>query len=360
MLALVYIGSVSSQSGTFEALVSRVFGAYYDLLILPECTDARRGRLRGRLRIAGRKTEESWDHIPERHPILVGDRVACVQENDETLIESRGERKNALFRSSKFEQQGLGANLDRALVVMSLVFPDISQGFVDRFLASCHAGGVEPVILFTKVDLTDDGLREGCLELYRGLGYHAFAVNLMDPAGEDWESLCKLLSSGISLFAGRSGTGKSTLLNRLLGTENAAIGAVSESTRKGRHTTTNSAMVRDPKTGGLYVDTPGVKEWGVMNLDRRDIFESFPEFREAAESCKFRDCAHEPDTDGCAVLEKLAEPGQIHPGRILSLNSMLDSLGVGERIRRGDYVKATGRMRAGSKYALKNRPPENR
>jgi len=351
---------VSAESGSFEAVVSSVFGAYYDMLVLPDCLETRRGRLRGRLRLAGRKNEESWDHIPERHLILVGDRVHCVQENDESLIESRRERKNVLFRSSRFEQQGLGANIDRAVVVMSFAYPDVSQGFIDRFLASCHAGGVEPVILFTKSDLTDDELREGCLELYRGLGYSAFAVNLLDPKGEDWESICSLLSNGISLFSGRSGTGKSTLLNRLLGNENMATGAVSESTKKGRHTTTNSTMVRDPKTGALYIDTPGVKEWGVMNLDRKDIFESFPEIRAAATLCKFRDCLHETGAEGCAVAEKLEKPGEFHPGRILSLKSMLDSLETGERIRKGDYIKATGRMRQGSKYALKNRPPEHR
>ncbi|MCE9599313.1 MAG: ribosome small subunit-dependent GTPase A [Spirochaetia bacterium] len=353
----------AQASDTFDATVCRIFGAYYDVLVLPEGKETVRARLRGRLRIAGRKVEESWDHIKARHPILVGDRVTCSGLGQEAVIEARLERSNELIRSSQYEQQALGANLDRAILVMSLIFPDISPGFIDRFLASCHSGGVAPLLLFTKPDLlTEEDAREHAayfISLYADLGYDVHALNLVDPDPESWEILKAIVSNGISLFAGRSGTGKSTLLNRLLGTESHLTGEVSESTGKGRHTTTNSMMVRDPLTGAFYIDTPGVKEWGVYHLDKSDILNSFPEFEAAAEDCKFKDCKHEPGAEGCAIQEKI-ESGGFQGDRLVSLQSMIDSLGIADRIRKGDYIKTTGRMREGSKYALKNRPPPNR
>jgi len=356
------VGAQASE--TFDAVVSRIFGAYYDVLVLPEGVQTIRARLRGKLRIAGRKKEESWDHIKSRHPILVGDRVTCQLSGGESLIEARLERKNAIVRASQYEQQALGANLDRAILVMSLVLPDISPGFIDRFLASCYEGGVEPLLLFTKIDLMttpeDREHAEYFISLYTDLGFDTHVMNLIEPAPDAWAKLRAIVSTAISLFAGRSGTGKSTLLNKLLGTTVHLTGEVSESTRKGKHTTTNSIMVRDESTGGFYIDTPGVREWGIFHLDRIQIFESFPEFRKVAEQCKFRDCEHEIESEGCAVQATLAEGEGFAPDRVASLGGMMESLGIADRIRKGDYIKATGRMRAGSKYALKNRPLENR
>lgn len=347
---------MESQAQIVEAVVSSVFGAYYDVLTLPDYTPVR-ARLRGRLRIAGRNQEESWDHIPQRHLIMVGDHVQCRLSGSEGLIVALNERRNSIMRASRYERQGLGANLDRALIVMSLVQPTASPGFIDRFLASCYQGGVSPVILFTKVDLA---LSHDSLELlqeYEGLGYPTFGMNLLDEGSTSWRSLQALISTGVTLFAGRSGTGKSTLLNRLLGHHTHATGVVSASTGKGKHTTTNSTMVRDPVSGALYIDTPGVKEWGVVHINRRNTYESFPELR--GENCRFRECEHSPGTEGCGVQAAL-DQGKLSHRRRQSLEAMLASTELSDRLRKGDYIKATGRMRPGSKYTLKNQPPEHR
>lgn len=355
----LYIGTVESQEQIVEAVVSSVFGAYYDVLVLPDYRPLR-ARLRGKLRIAGRKREDSWDHIPERHLIMVGDHVLCRLSGNEGLITSLIERRNSIMRASKYERQGLGANLDRALIVMSLVQPAASSGFVDRFLASCYQGGVPPAILFTKMDMAMDGENRDALELlpeYAGLGYPTFAMNLLDGENDAWLEFQTMISTGVTLFAGRSGTGKSTLLNRLLGHQTHATGIVSTATGKGKHTTTNSTMVRDPRSGALYIDTPGVKEWGTMHIDRRNTYESFPELR--METCRFRECEHSPGTEGCGVQAAL-ERGRLSPRRQQSLEAMLASTELSDRLRKGDYIKATGRMHPGSKYTLKNQPPEHR
>lgn len=262
-----------------------------------------------------------------------------------------------MVRASRYERQGLGANLDRALIVMSLVQPDASAGFIDRFLASCYEGGVTPLLLFTKIDLAAASSSLELLQMYKDLGYQSFRMNLLEPNGTEWNELRSLISTGVTLFAGRSGTGKSTLLNRLLGTEIYATGGVSLSTGKGKHTTTNSTMVRDSKTGALYVDTPGVKEWGILHISRRNTYESFPELR--GKTCKYRECEHSPGTEGCAVQEAI-QGGEISSQRLQSLEAMLASTELSDRIRKGDFIKATGRMRPGSKYSLKNQPPGHR
>lgn len=352
----MYIGTVESESQTCEALVSRVFGAYYDLLLLPDYRPVR-ARLRGRLRLSGRRQEETWDAIPERHLIMTGDQVECkLSRSSDATIEAVRPRKNCLMRASKYEQQGLGANLDRALLVMSLVQPEISPGFIDRFLASCYDGSVRPVLLFTKTDLAPPSICEEFLRAYGDLGYPVFAHNLV---GEDRAApeLLNLLGNGITLFAGRSGTGKSTLLNRLLGGHRTATGEVSLSTGKGKHTTTNSLLVRDEKTGSLYIDTPGVKEWGVVHISRRNTYESFPELQ--GQECRFRGCEHEPGTEGCGVQDAI-RGGRLSESRLASLEGMLASSELSDRLRKGDFIRATGRMHPGSRYSLKNPPPGHR
>jgi ribosome biogenesis GTPase len=354
----LYIGTVESEAQTCEAVVSTVFGAYYDVLLLPGYNPVR-ARLRGKLRIAGRKQEETWDHIPERHPIMVGDHVQCRITGSEATIESLLPRRNSLVRASRYEQQGLGANLDRALIVMSLVQPPASAGFIDRFLASCYEGGVPALILFTKLDLaqaSQPGASE-LLQVYKELGYPSFGLNLLQEDGPEWSELKERISSGVTLFAGRSGTGKSTLLNRLLGGNAFATGGVSLSTGKGKHTTTNSTMVQDPDSGALYVDTPGVKEWGILHISRRNTYESFPELR--GKPCRYRECDHSPGTEGCGVQEAIHQ-GRLSPERLQSLEAMLSSAELSDRLRKGDFIKATGRMRPGSKYSLKNQPPGHR
>lgn len=373
-----------------EGIISKIFGAYYNLRPLPDCSAELRGRLRGKLRLEKRQPE----HSRYRHLIMVGDRVefdAPTSPGADVRITDLHERRNAVHRGTSTEIQSLGANLDRAFGVMSLASPRPRWGFLDRFLVSCNAGGVAAEVVLTKPDLVAAEEQESVrrmIELYRGLGYPVYVLN--GPAGEPLEEVARIraaAASGVSLLAGQSGTGKSTLLNLLMEASLQETGDISRQTGKGRHTTTNSSMFRHPASGALWIDTPGVREWGVQHLERRELFAAFPEIAPHTDECEYRDCQHEPDQDGCAVQacieesrqraldyyarleaeeEEAAgrgdaadeedfasdvppfEPGYLHPERYRSLRNMLAGLGqFQDRIRGGDYKKATGRVRSG-------------
>ncbi len=381
---------MKKPDGSKIGIVSIIYGAYYNILPLPDLTPELRGRLRGKLRLEKSKA----DNTRLRHLIMVGDRVRYSpggRGDDEVIIEGLEERRNALFRTSTHEQHALGSNVDQAVLVTSLADPEPNFRFVDRFLAGCYAGGVEPILLFTKTDLlkADDPESEYKLALvdeYRELRYRAFTANLLaEPAEKSLLELRELLASGTTLLAGRSGTGKSTLLNQLMGDDVQKTGAVSSTTGKGRHTTTNSTLVTRDRA--MFIDTPGVKEWGILHLNRVDVIESFRELQGAAENCPFANCEHRPEDGHCEVQKLLklfrelyleeeaaeddTDDSENHggdsedalpdlimsPERLESLYALLESLRQPDRIRTGDYIKSTGRMRSGSgtSRALLNR-----
>ncbi len=311
-----------------------------------------RARLRGKLRLEKARPE----HHRMRNLIMVGDHVHYrLEDSGEALIEAVVPRKNDLCRASPSEIQALGANLDRALLVVSLTNPPPRYHFVDRFLASCHAGAVEAQILFTKPDMLENSQAkkeaEGMIDLYKNLGYSVYSFDLLNqqPVSEK-ERLWTALKEGVTILAGQSGTGKSTLLNLLAGSALQRIGELSVH-KKGRHTTTNSCLI--VSGNAMFIDTPGVKEWGLAHLTRRDIVDSFPEISAVSDDCQYADCEHMPDSRGCAVHtlfnEETADPGRIslQPERLDSLLAMINSLENPDKIRMGDYIKPTGRHRFG-------------
>jgi len=178
---------------------------------------------------------------------------------------------------------------------------------------------------------------------------------------KEFVGLKNIVSEGTTLIAGRSGTGKSTLLNRLMGRTIQKTASVSNATYKGRHTTTNSKLIADINKKAMFIDTPGLKEWGVVHLDRTQIIESFPELLPHVMDCPFKGCQHMPDDLQCQVQNFIRESSKkqtieekestenseeyLHPERLSSLQAMLDSLLYTERIRTGDYIKPTGRLR---------------
>lgn len=357
----------SESSGT--GIISRVFGAYYGILPLPVSSDSREllGRLRGKFRIG--------KGIPERerlrHPVIVGDIV-------DYRIEKRGEsgeseasiffvhdRKGTVLRASPAEEHALGTNLDRAIVVVSIATPPPRSGFIDRFLASCYEGNVEGIIVFTKMDLLpelsgeESEYSQELIERYRRIGYRVFCLG--SGMEDEIDSLQNLIQTGMTLFAGNSGAGKSTLINRLLGRDEQKIGTISESTGKGKHTTTNPALLvtgSDTEVA-FFIDTPGVKEWGIVHMDRISLISSFPELKEVSQFCKFRNCDHSEGVLGCAVQElidisletdsppKADEDAYLDPERFRNLEAMIESLDYPDRVRTGDYIKPTGRFRIG-------------
>jgi ribosome biogenesis GTPase / thiamine phosphate phosphatase len=355
-----------------SGIISRVYGAYYDILELPDLSRTRRGRLRGRLRLEKGRPENAR----ERHLLIVGDRVNFLEDPgaEDVAIEALLPRRNAIRRGGAYEDHALGANIDQAAAVISLAQPGPRWGFLDRFLASCYAGDAPAWIVFTKADLAPAEPNAAeifeMIALYRALGYRTFLLDLLlgQPADELAE-LRRLIARGVTLLAGPSGAGKSSLLNLLLGRTLQRTGEISASTGKGRHTTTNSSLYYESDSSALLIDTPGVKEWGLHHLDRRTILESFPELHAVSGECRYADCDHAPGARDCAVQALLrrsreralaayadedavdkaddTDAGLIHPDRYRSLAALLESLEYTDRIRTGDYIKPTGRVRTG-------------
>ncbi|MCB1320568.1 MAG: ribosome small subunit-dependent GTPase A, partial [Leptospiraceae bacterium] len=309
------------MSKTQEGIISLVYGAYYNVRPLPDLQPELRAKLRGRLRLQSRHKKGSRppgeDPLKERHLIMVGDRVRFLREHNNAIIEEVLERRNAVQRATQYEIQALGANLDRAVLVASLSTPPLRTGFIDRFLVSCHAGKVQPVLLFTKPDLVDELDEEdlhAVLTEYNRF-YPVYCANLIASeavSSIEWTAefpglseLTALLDRGVSLLCGQSGTGKSTLLNRLLNSSAQKIGDISSSTGKGKHTTTNAALFirEDSAHDCLLIDTPGVREWGVQHLSREEILAGFPEIARVSEDCHFADCTHASGSLQCAVQD---------------------------------------------------------
>ncbi|NBU98538.1 MAG: ribosome small subunit-dependent GTPase A [Spirochaetia bacterium] len=312
--------------------VSRIFGAFYE--IYNENNGYNRAVLRGRLRL---------DKGEERNPIAVGDRVFVEkkQSSDYTIL-SRLERDNFLIRKSEQgESHVLCANVDNVGIFASLADPETKTGFIDRSLAACYQAGIHPIIIFTKKDLlTDEQLKEKT-HFYRGLGYQILSVSYKDP--ESIQELREFLQAKTTFFVGISGSGKSTLLNSLFGEDIQKVDTISNSSKKGRHTTTNSYLVSIPPSG-FIIDSPGIKEWGIFHIPRDVLLASFPELQKSQAICSLNECCNL--SDKCEMLKSL-EAGNLSSEREISMISMLESLDRIHKVRTGNLK--SGRYRAKSK-----------
>lgn len=326
-------------------IVREIHGAFYSLLSEDLKTE-RLAVLRGRHRI---DREKHPSGIPFRNPICVGDRVLAT-DDDPAAINEVLPRRNVIFRSSPHEIHKLGSNLDQALLVISLKTPPLRTGFIDRFLLTARAGNVPVWILFTKADLLnpdEDGELLDLMNMYTSMGIRCFCDNLIEPGSRPQSitlpAVAELLGSltGTTLLCGPSGSGKSTLTNLILNKTVQKTSHTSEATGKGRHTTTSSQLF-PLEGGGLLIDTPGIKEWGVAHLSRKEILELTQELAPGRENCRFRNCDHTPGTEGCGIIA-LLEQDVLPPSRKKSLDLILEERH--QRIRPGDYKKPTGRMR---------------
>ena len=331
------VAHVKDRAQEYTGVVSKVYGAYYNLLPEPERGPEIRARLRGRLRLARGETGGRR----HRHLIMVGDRVVYTRPDPDqpARIQSLLPRRNALCRAVHQHVQALGANLDRAVIMISLASPEPNFRFLDRVLVSCHAEGIEPLLVFSKRDLvTDDDPALEMVDLYARLGYRVFPLDLSAEAPrppDRFAEFVELLSSGQTVIVGRSGTGKSTLCNRLLGGVYQKTDGIS-SVGKGRHTTTNSSLFVFQDTEAFFIDTPGVKEWGVSHVASGDVLTGFPELRDLIGECQFSNCEHRPSDLGCALQAAIQasidaaeaathpeSPPPLHPERVFSLLAML-------------------------------------
>ncbi|QBR50191.1 small ribosomal subunit biogenesis GTPase RsgA [Erwinia sp. QL-Z3] len=244
------------------------------------------------------------------------------------IVEAVHERTSVLTRPDFYDGvKPIAANLNQ-IVIVSAILPELSLNIIDRYLIASETLDVEPLLVLNKTDLLDDAGRKFVdkqMDIYRRIGYRVLMVSSHQKNG--LEELQAALIGRISIFAGQSGVGKSSLLNTLLGLELGAneilTNDVSDVSGLGQHTTTASRLYHFPQ-GGDVIDSPGVREFGLWHLEPEQITRGFVEFREFLGHCKFRDCKHDNDP-GCALREAV-ENGKIDAARFESYHRILDSM----------------------------------
>lgn len=300
-----------------QGIIVRSTGSWYDIYE-QETRTIYKGRLRGKFKMKEKKAT---------NPLAVGDYVHFEQGvDDSVVITDILPRDNYIIRQSthiKWQGHVIAANIDQALLVVTLVSPRTSTGFIDRFLISAEAYHIPAMLVFNKSDLlSEEGLelQSELMDLYEGLGYPCMAISaLNDPSVE---ALQQRLQGKKTLIAGHSGVGKSTLLNRLAPEINQRVGEISTYADKGKHTTTFAEMfiLEDGET--YLIDTPGIKELGIVDIEGQELSHYFPEMRAVAADCRYHNCSHVHEP-GCAVRARLDE-GLIAPSRYMSYLSMLE------------------------------------
>lgn len=260
-------------------------------------------RLRGQFRIKGIKTT---------NPVVVGDHVVFEMEKDGTgYITELLPRKNYIDRKSTNLSKIshiIAANIDHALLVVTLKEPRTSLGFIDRFLVAAEGFRIPSYLIFNKIDIysTEEKKEiERLRAIYESIGYPTLCTSTV--TGEGIPELKKLMSGAVSLFSGHSGVGKSALINAIDPSLNLKTGSISDYHNKGKHTTTFASMVQ--VGDGFIIDTPGIKEFGLIQYKPEEIRDYFPEIRQYNNLCRFNNCSHTHEP-GCRVQEAL-EQGKI-------------------------------------------------
>lgn len=263
--------------------------------------------------------------------LVTGDRVIWRATYDaegnavEGVVVARSERQNVLERPDPRGQlKPVAANIDQILIVFA-VEPAPHPNLIDRYLVAAEATGIAPVLVLNKIDLLpgDGGELRALLARYETLGYPVVATTTARDDGLD--ALLERLDGRTSVFVGQSGVGKSSLIDRLLPDETLRIGDLSKDSRKGTHTTTTARLYRLPAADDAeLIDSPGIREFGLVHLDEQQVAEGFIEFRDLLGRCRFRDCRHRQEP-GCALLEAV-ERGDVHPQRFASYRHIVDSL----------------------------------
>ena len=275
----------------FTATVVRATGSWYDVLHDGETV---RCRIRGRLRLKG---------VRSTNPVVVGDEVACEADEggDYVIADILPRRNYVIRRASNLSKEShiIAANVDQALLMASLRSPETPTEFVDRFLLTCEAYKVPVTILLSKLDLQDAEAVAEFRAVYEGAGYRVLEVSVREGRGV--EEVRELLAGRTTLVSGNSGVGKSTLIQAIDPSLDIRTGEISESHHKGRHTTTFSTMY-PLAGGGAVIDTPGIKGFGLIDIDEAELWHYFPEMMRVAPACRFYNCTHTHEP-GCAVTE---------------------------------------------------------
>lgn len=298
-----------------EGLVIRNTGSWY-LVRTDQGTDVE-CKIKGNFRLQG---------IRSTNPVVVGDRVTIVQNPEGTaFITEIKDRKNYVIRrASNLSKQShiLAANVDLCFLIVTVSFPETSTIFIDRFLAMSEAYSIPTCIVFNKADIYDEDeleYLEALTNLYETIGYRCIKVSALE--GDNLDTLHELINGKVTLFSGNSGVGKSTLINALVPDAGLRTGAISEIHNKGMHTTTFSEML-ELESGGYIIDTPGVKGFGTVNMEKEEISHYFKDIFGFSKDCRFNNCMHlnEP---GCAVRDAV-ENHYISESRYKSYLSMME------------------------------------
>jgi len=297
----------------FTGIVAKSTGSWYKVVTANgDCFDC---RIKGKLRLKGFKTT---------NPVAVGDTVDFFAEDATTgVIASIHERKNAIIRkASNLSKQShiIAANVDQAMLIISLRQPQTLNTFVDRFLVSAEAYGIPVVIVVNKIDLLEDEheLTEW-KSIYEPCGYTVLPVSVLREEGIG--EVENVLRGKITVLSGNSGVGKSSLINKIDSNLDLKTNAVSQSHAKGQHTTTFAELF-ELAGGGSVIDTPGVKAFGLLDMQSDNIGHYFPEMRQLMHECQYSDCTHMHEPN-CAVM-KAVEDGAIHVKRYESYIAMCE------------------------------------
>jgi len=297
-----------------EGLITKSTGSWYQV----QTSDGQvfDCRIKGIFRTKG---------ITTTNPIAVGDIVDFEMEPEQGtgVITKLHQRKNYIIRKSinlSKQAQVIAANLDQAFLIVTLASPRTSLGFIDRFLVTAEAYDIPASLVFNKLDLfSDEGLEilDDYKAIYENIGYPCYQVSALQ--GTNVDQLSEIIKDKVTLFSGHSGVGKSSLINTLLPDLKLRTTEISEWHDKGMHTTTFAEMFELPH-GGYIIDTPGIRELGVIDIEKQELSHFFPEMRALLNQCRFNSCRHinEP---GCAVI-KAVEEGEIELSRYESYLSI--------------------------------------
>lgn len=280
------------------------------------------------------KKEKSLD----KNLLVVGDEVYFTKQTEEEgVIVQVEKRRSVLSRAdnlSRRKQQLIAANINQVLITSSVITPGLKPYLIDRYIIAAKKGNLLPIIVINKIDLLitppsditqedlekEKALYKEILSIYKDLSIPIYAVST--KTGEGIEALKKGMQNTTSVFSGQSGVGKSSLINMVVGSS-LRIGKIVEKTNKGSHTTTTAHLL-PLEEGGFCIDTPGIKSFGIWNLEKQEIQEYFPEIQEEAKHCKFPDCRHLQEP-GCAVIQAVEE-GRLSSLRFASYCALLEDL----------------------------------
>lgn len=275
-------------------------------------------RLRGRIRLDGLRTT---------NPVAVGDLVNFEKERDKDtcVIDKILPRTNVIVRKSvnlSKESHIIAANVDQAILVATIAQPRTSTGFIDRFTVTAEAYHIPTIIVFNKCDIYNEeqnAVAEELMKVYNNIGYQSFMVSA--KTGYNCDRLENIMKDKISMFSGHSGVGKSALVNRMDPNLDIRVGEISEVHEKGKHTTTFAQMY-ELCFGGYIIDTPGIKEFALFDMEKETLAQRFPEMRALMHDCHFNNCTHlhEPY---CAIKDAV-EQGVIADWRYENYCNMMD------------------------------------